>query len=220
MLLSESLHSGGAQEKARATAVDIIDRLRLRQPMAEAFEALGLEGEDRWRAIARVRLLLTLMDVAPETEEQSAAKMKPVSTEWMEFPAAMWRDPEMQWLVGWNEWEGHTYIAKEPYEELLWWMQLPRIYRMTGSKAASRQAAAKLQTAMQKACREMSERRYRVDEIFSVAPEAGTQSEIPAIKAGSGSKERTSGVKLLARREKPNSSRRKSRKHSKKKPKK
>ena len=50
--LAESL------EDVPAAGVDLFDRLRLRQPVAEAFGALGLEGEESWRAAARVRVLL------------------------------------------------------------------------------------------------------------------------------------------------------------------
>ena len=39
-------------------ALDLFDRLRLRAPLAHAFAALGFEGEEAWRAAARIKILL------------------------------------------------------------------------------------------------------------------------------------------------------------------
>jgi glycosidase len=39
-------------------ALDLFDRLRLRAPFAYAFAALGFEGEEAWRAAARIKVLL------------------------------------------------------------------------------------------------------------------------------------------------------------------
>jgi glycosidase len=39
-------------------AVDVFDSLRLREPLGEAFNALGIEGEQGWRATARIKVLL------------------------------------------------------------------------------------------------------------------------------------------------------------------
>ena len=36
----------------------LFDRLRLRQPLAESFKALGFEGEAGWRAAARIKVVL------------------------------------------------------------------------------------------------------------------------------------------------------------------
>lgn len=90
------------------------DRLRLRVPLAAAFERLGLTGEAMWRAVARVRQLLRAEDRKPEADA-------PV----LGLTETQWQDAEMRWLLGWNEWEGHTYLNREFYEQTLAWLMLP-----------------------------------------------------------------------------------------------
>lgn len=55
-LLAESVEPGQA---ARA-ALDLFDRLRLREPLANSFEALGFEGEEAWRVAARIKVGLLI----------------------------------------------------------------------------------------------------------------------------------------------------------------
>jgi glycosidase len=51
-------------------ALDLFDRLRLREPFARAFEALGFEGEAAWRVAARIKVaLLSGAGVGAEAEE-------------------------------------------------------------------------------------------------------------------------------------------------------
>jgi hypothetical protein len=67
-LLAESV---GAEDSKRA-ALDLFDRLRLREPLAHAFESLGFPGEESWRVAARIKVALLIeantaakADVAP-----------------------------------------------------------------------------------------------------------------------------------------------------------
>jgi glycosidase len=53
-LLAESIDV----ENPERVALDLFDRLRLREPFAEAFTALGFEGEEGWRVAARIKVLL------------------------------------------------------------------------------------------------------------------------------------------------------------------
>jgi hypothetical protein len=168
MLFSESLYPGGRQENAWEVASDVFERLRLRQPMAESFEAVGLEGEQCWRAAARVRLALLQRDVPHKADGETVAA---ASELWMGLSRASWSDPEVRWLVGWNEWQEHLYIAKDAYEELLWWLLLPQLCRLTGRKADDRKLAVSLQAGIQKACEGMAELHYTVDAVASDKPE-------------------------------------------------
>ena len=55
-LLAESIDA----ENPEPIALDLFDRLRLREPFAQVFTALGFEGEEAWRVAARVKVgLLT-----------------------------------------------------------------------------------------------------------------------------------------------------------------
>ena len=53
-LLAESIDT----EHTGSAALDLFDRLRLREPFAHAFAALGFEGEEAWRVAARIKVLL------------------------------------------------------------------------------------------------------------------------------------------------------------------
>jgi hypothetical protein len=86
-------------------AAECFDVLRLRGPLAEAFSALGLESEERWRAAARVRASF-----------EHAARAH--------APYAWTHDPDTAWVIGGHQHEGVTYIVAEQFERLLWWMAL------------------------------------------------------------------------------------------------
>ncbi len=55
-LLAESIDARNADR----TALDIFDRLRLREPFAKAFAALGFESEDAWRVASRIKVGLLI----------------------------------------------------------------------------------------------------------------------------------------------------------------
>jgi hypothetical protein len=44
----------------------------------------------------------------------------------------LWRDPDVRWLTGVHEAQGHAYLVREPYEELLWWLLMPSLLRLAG----------------------------------------------------------------------------------------
>jgi hypothetical protein len=91
------------------TAARLFDQLHMRSALAEIFAALGVERENSWRLAARVRILLAYP--TPQS----------VDTE------LFWADADVRWLAGLNQSEGVTYLNKEAYEELLWWLELPSL---------------------------------------------------------------------------------------------
>jgi glycosidase len=103
---------------AEAAATRRFDTLRLRGPIADAFGALGLEGEDRWRAAARVRVAFAHAASVPEPPPVVGRSAGPLS--WL-------LDPDAAWLSGVHEHEGVQYFVKESFESLLWWMALPAL---------------------------------------------------------------------------------------------
>ncbi len=88
------------------------DKLQLRSALAEIFSSLGMEGDNAWRAAARVRLLLAQSEL--NLEEEVA---KP------EF----WKDSDVRWLASVNESDGKTYLNKEAFEEVLTVLQIPAL---------------------------------------------------------------------------------------------
>ena len=115
---------------AAAAATRLFETLRLRAVFAEAFGALGIGGEDRWRAAARVRL--------PLAHPQPAAPPRAPALDWLD-------DPDAAWLVGANEHDGQRYFVKEPYENLVWWMSLPALLTLGADDTRSREAVQRVE---------------------------------------------------------------------------
>ena len=59
-------------DDAERAALDVFDRLRLREPLAQAFSALGFEGEASWRAAARIKVLLLAESIKRELNDATA----------------------------------------------------------------------------------------------------------------------------------------------------
>jgi glycosidase len=53
-LLADSVDSKNPER----AALDLFDRLRLREPLAQSFKALGFDGEEGWRVAARIKVVL------------------------------------------------------------------------------------------------------------------------------------------------------------------
>jgi hypothetical protein len=103
----------------------LFDRLQLRSALAETFSSLGLEGEDSWRAAARVRLLLS------HRADPAAIALKPLLGS-----KHFWSDPDVRWLAGVSEFGGRTFFNKELFEELASWLLLPDLTRRIAAKSA------------------------------------------------------------------------------------
>ena len=76
-LLAESIDA----EKPERVALDLFDRLRLREPFAQAFAALGFEGEEGWRVAARIKVLLLTGAGAGKPEDVPVEAEPPTATE-------------------------------------------------------------------------------------------------------------------------------------------
>ena len=227
-LLAEALD---AADPSRA-ALDLFDRLRLREPLAQVFAALGFEGEEGWRVAARIKVLLltgsgiaqggeadepvvatappatapaaepaveaaqpiaevaakVAAEVAAETahaEPESAELAKSAESEAGSEPdsedeldetaaaapgdekvclaPALWLDPDVRWLTGIHRAEGHVYVVRELYEELLWWLLVPSLLELSGDPAPVRAACDQLALTVEEALDTAQAAGYRVD---------------------------------------------------------
>jgi hypothetical protein len=110
----------------RSQTLERFDGLRLRKALAEAFAAVGLAGEDAWRAAARVRLLLRA-----EVAAKGALALR---------EAALWQEADVRWLTGLHTAQGTEFFAQEGFEALLCWLQLPAL--LAGGDGATGLGAA------------------------------------------------------------------------------
>ncbi|MGA2727222.1 MAG: alpha-amylase family glycosyl hydrolase [Terracidiphilus sp.] len=186
--------------RPKSAALEIYDRLRLREPMAHAFGALGMEGEEAWRAAARIKVLLIARADAEESKSilsTPSARTAPVATtqEAIEsqkaasgivaalstgkrpqssgaekkssFVPALWRDSDVRWLTGIHHAEGHDYLVQEPFEELLWWLQLPALLKLAGDSAPKKTDASAISDTVQEALAEVAAAGYRADRLLA-----------------------------------------------------
>ena len=172
------------QDQPEQTALDLFDRLRLREPFAHALAALGFEGEEAWRVAARIKvLLLANAGIGKAQEGAPAAKSgirateapaqpvaapetSPAHDEKVALAPALWLDPDVRWLCGVHEAEGHFYLIRERYEELLWWLLMPSLLRLAGESAPSRPAVEELSKTVAAALASAEAAGYRIDVLL------------------------------------------------------
>jgi glycosidase len=204
-LLAESIDA----ENPERVALDLFDRLRLRETFAQAFAALGFEGEEGWRVAARIKVvLLTGAGVGREKEPAVAAEASPPVADAPEdvyeataaeaelaIPASdpvsgaaelaseeervaiapdLWLDPDVRWLTGVHEAEGHAYLVRESYEELLWWMLMPSLLRLAGETAPSRAVVEQMSKTVEEALQTAEAADYRIDALLKTDQETST----------------------------------------------
>ncbi len=108
---------------------------------------------------------------APTTSqpEQEQVALSPV----------LWLDPDVRWLCGVHEAEGHFYLVSERYEELLWWLLMPALLRLAGEAAPSRAAVEALSKTVAAALHSAEAVGYRVNSLLGPLAAAGA-AESPA----------------------------------------
>jgi hypothetical protein len=106
--------------------VELFDTLHLRSALAEIFSSLGIDRESAWRVAARVRILLANPEV---TTSARLAEEK------------LWANGDLRWLACLSESGGVTYVNKECFEELAWWLQVPELIVAAGLEGSARAEA-------------------------------------------------------------------------------
>jgi hypothetical protein len=204
-IVAESINASDPDQ----AALELFDRLRFREPLAHAFNQLGLDGEDGWRAAARLKILLLVSsgagrEVPAQAASQTTTQRLTATAEALAseaasttgnapatppasetastlIPAALWDDPDVRWLTGYNEAEGHAYSNREAYEELLWWLVLPDLLKLANMAAPTRAAAAEIAAKVQQSIDALEKAGYKVDVLTGkskpVTPESSAESQ-------------------------------------------
>ncbi|MGA3008761.1 MAG: alpha-amylase family glycosyl hydrolase [Terracidiphilus sp.] len=198
-LLAESID---ATNPARL-ALDLFDRLRLREPFAQAFAALGFEGEEAWRVAARVKVgLLTGAGAGKPQEELTETAL--IADGRVALLPALWLDPDVRWLTGVHEAEGQTYLVRELYEELLWWLIMPSLLRMAGEPAPSRAVAETMSRTIKDALASAEAAGYRVDLLLGPAGNEGAgEDKVLEVEPVAEVKKATQAPRPPAKKQKP-----------------
>jgi glycosidase len=157
--LAISIHHG---QPAQA-ALDLFDRLRLREPLAKSFQSLGIEGEEAWRVAARIKVLLLIEAQAqPEPDETTSEPIpQPI------LPSNLWQDPDVRWLTGIHPSEGHEYIIRESYETLLWFLMLPTLFHLAAEPAPDPVIVSALVEEIEESLANLESADYRLDKLLA-----------------------------------------------------
>jgi hypothetical protein len=149
---------------AQDTRVALFDKLQLRPALAEIFSSLGMEDDKTWRAAARIRVLLWQGD-APS-----------VSIDSEEF----WADPDVRWLAGVNEASGKTWMNKEQLEELICWLQLPRLLEIAQQDSNESRSLDELEAAVSRACVAAEDAGYSLETYLSLLNSSHHETPSPS----------------------------------------
>ena len=86
---------------------------------------------------------------------------------------ALWLDPDVRWLSGVHEAEGHFYLIRERYEELLWWLLMPALLHLAAEPTPSRAAVDELSKKVANALDSAESAGYRINALLG--PLAGAK---------------------------------------------
>ena len=135
-------------------AVRLFESLRLREPMADAFALLGFEGEQRWRAAARVRVAFAHAVWAPGAAPLAARPAAAYA--WLD-------DPDVAWLIDKHEYQGAHYFRKESFERMVWWMALRALFAIAAGPRPDVEAARALERSLAERLRAAEAAGWRVE---------------------------------------------------------
>jgi hypothetical protein len=140
----EAIGSAYNPLEPEAAAEQLFDTLRLREPLAEAFAFCGLRDDEPWRAAARLRASF-------------AHSSRPVS------PGSWIHDPDVAWLIGVHQHEGVSYVVKEHFEHLIWWMALRDLLDAASGPQLDHDRLVTITDEINRLLRAVQEDGYRVD---------------------------------------------------------
>jgi hypothetical protein len=122
----------GTVEKIDQRAIALYDQLRLRTAFGEAFAFIGVEGEDAWRAAARIRVAFL-----PATAAGRSIKH--------DQDGGWWSDADVRWLTGLHETADGWFFNQESHEQMVWWSALPELVKIDSDPAAEKLRLRKLE---------------------------------------------------------------------------
>jgi hypothetical protein len=79
----------------------------------------------------------------------------------------LWLDPDVRWLTGVHEAGGHSYLVRESYEELLWWLLMPSLLRLANEAVPDRAAIEAMGLTVDEALDSAEAAGYRIDALLA-----------------------------------------------------
>jgi hypothetical protein len=108
----------------------------------------------------------------PVAEQRAASEPSAADEEKVALLPELWVDPDVRWLTGVHEAQGRAYLIREPYEELLWWLLMPSLLRLSGEAAFNCKAAEEMSKTVEEALATAEAAGYRFDALLGRPAEA------------------------------------------------
>ncbi len=107
----------------------------------------------------------------------------------------LWHDPDLRWLTGVHQAQGQSYLIREPYEEMLWWLQLPSLLCLAGEPIVNRIALEEMNRNIDEALVKAEAAGYRIDALPgpSAGPDAAVARE-PVVESQASKQEQTQTI--------------------------
>jgi hypothetical protein len=82
------------------------------------------------------------------------------------LPRALWSDPDVRWLTGVHDAGEYSYLVQEPFEELLWWLQMPAILRLASQSSLGKPETQSFCECIQDSIAEAERAGYRLQALL------------------------------------------------------
>jgi hypothetical protein len=93
----------------------------------------------------------------------------------------------VRWLTGVHDAGDSTYVVCEPYEELLWWLQMPELLSISGQVSPNKSEVRALSARVHESAAAADKAGYRLQTMLGVDSKKPGTPTIPTGKeAGSG----------------------------------
>jgi hypothetical protein len=156
-------------EAVNKRAISLFDRLRLRSAFGESFAFIGVEGEDAWRAAARIRV--AFLPAGPSLHNDLRNGVLDETSSW-------WADADVRWLTGLHETKGGWYFNKESYEQMVWWAALPELVQVEVDAAAEKTRLRNLAKKVESELFAAQNAKFRLGKLKPTVPAEQPEADI------------------------------------------
>jgi len=135
----------------------------------EQTSAEPIEPESNEKLGSRAELTSTL---EPVSSHKPVPTRKPVLAPMVAgLPRALWSDPDVRWLTGVHDAGEYSYLVQEPFEELLWWLQMPVILQLASKTALVKADTHSFCSGIQESIAEAERAGYKLQTLLGNAEE-------------------------------------------------
>ena len=98
------------------------------------------------------------------------------------LPRALWSDPDVRWLTGVHDAGESSYLVQEPFEELLWWLQMPSILHLASQASFGKSDTDSFCTCIGDSLAEVEKAGYKLQTLLGINAAAEIAEERIAVE--------------------------------------